>query len=96
MFRLVSSPFVHLLRRILGRLFFEHMVKSSGLLPEEIWLEPFTVDLAKAQLKGNDPLAVRVLNTGGIWRPVQLILSEQKLSSEQLRALVELRTQKKD
>lgn len=82
-----------------GRPFFEHTLESSGLLPEEIWLEPFTVDLADAQLKGADPMAVRVLNRGGmggIWKPVHLILSAQKLSSEQLGALVKLQTDKKD
>ena len=76
-----------------GRRVFEHSVRSTGLLPSEIWLQPFLVPLPNEVLQGEgrDLLAVRVYNCGGmggIWKPVRLILSEQELSQAQVEALV--------
>lgn len=74
-----------------GEEVFEHSVTTTGLLPERIWLTPFHISLAEADLRGNDLLTVRVHNSGGmggIWKPVHLILSDQSLTDVQLRYLV--------
>ena len=78
-----------------GQQVFEHSVQTTGLLPEQIWLVPFVVPLKDVTLRGNDLLAVRVVNTegmGGIWKPVRLVLSDQELTTQQVKALVELKT----
>ena len=77
-----------------GQEIFEHSTTSTGLLPEELWLMPFTVSLAGLDLLGGDLLAVRVHNggdMGGIWKPVHLILSDQKLTTQQLHAVLKRR-----
>ena len=81
-----------------GKLVFEHSSETTGLLPEHIWLTPFVAPLADVKLRGNDLLAVRVMNRsdmGGIWKPVRLILSDQELTTQQIKALVETKTVKK-
>ena len=75
-----------------GELVFEHTFEKTGLVPSQIWLASFVVPLRDITLRGGDALAVRVLNTGGmggVWKPVHLITSEQELSPEHLRAIVE-------
>ena len=77
-----------------GQEIFEHSVTSTGLLREEIWLEPFTVSLAGLDLSGGDLLAVRVHNggdMGGIWKPVHLILSDQELTTQKLHEVLKRR-----
>ena len=74
-----------------GRLVFTHTLRSTGLLTEQIWLVPFVVPLADAELRGNDLLAVRILNNeamGGIWKPVHLVVSDQELNDQQVAAVV--------
>jgi len=66
-------------------------------LPSEIWLAPFIVPLAGVEVRGADPLSVRVRNTGGmggVWKPVHLILSDRELTDQQLHALIALRQRK--
>jgi len=61
-------------------------------LPEQIWLMPFVVPLTDVELRGNDLLAVRIMNgeaMGGIWKPVHLVVSDQELNSQQVAAVVE-------
>lgn len=73
-----------------GQAIFEHSCQTTGLRPEEIWERPFVVPLAVSSLCGNDLLAVRVLNRtgeGGLWKPVRLILSHQKLGADQIGML---------
>ncbi len=74
-----------------GQLVFEHSLLTTGLLPEQIWLMPFVAPLNDVKLRGNDLLAVRVINRadmGGIWKPVRLIVSDQKLMKQQVEALI--------
>ena len=55
------------------------------------------VPLTGVKLAGRDGLAVRVYNReamGGLWKPVRLILSQQEISREQVRALIDVQTQK--
>lgn len=80
-----------------GRKIFEHTFETTGLLPSQIWLVPFSVSLEGAELRGGDLLAVRVKSTGGmggIWKPVHLILSPHSLTEKQLHALLELHRRK--
>ncbi len=75
-----------------GRLVFSHDFEHTGIVPSVIWLTSFVVPLTDEQLRGRDALAVRVLNTGGlggVWKPVHLIVSDQKLSFDHIKALVE-------
>ena len=77
-----------------GRQVFEHSLLTTGLLPQQIWLMPFSAPLNDVKLRGNDLLAVRVVNTegmGGIWKPVRLIVSDQKLNDRQVKALIALK-----
>ena len=72
----------------------EHTIKNTGMLPSEIWQAPFVVSLNEIKLRGDNLLAVRIRNTegmGGIWKPVHLIVSDQKLSDQQAKALIELK-----
>jgi len=62
-------------------------------LPSEIWLAPFIVPLTGAEVRGADPLSVRVRNTGGmggVWKPVHLVLSGREMTDQQLHALIAL------
>ncbi len=82
-----------------GKLVLEHSLKSTGMMTSEIWLAPFVVPLNDGAPKGHDALAVRVRNTegmGGIWKPVRLVVSDQKLSPQQVKALVTVRTRPAD
>jgi hypothetical protein len=74
-----------------GRQVLEHTVANTGMLSTEIWLIPFVVSLNDVKLRGENLLAVRVRNTegmGGIWKPVHLIVSDQKLNDQQVKALI--------
>ena len=78
-----------------GRQVFEHSYATTGMLAAEIWVTPFVAPLTGVEVRGNDLLAVRVYNSegmGGIWKPVHLILSDQKLTKQQVEALIELKT----
>ena len=78
-----------------GQEFFEHSFETTGLLDSAIWLTPFVAPLTDVEARGDDLLAVRVLNRGGmggIWKPVRLILSDQELTKRQIEALIELKT----
>ena len=80
-----------------GREVFEHTVTSTDLLPEQIWTTPFSVPLIETDLQGADLLAVRVYSKeamAGIWKPVHLIISHQQLTSQQARAVIQLKTKK--
>ncbi|MGC9320054.1 MAG: DUF4838 domain-containing protein [Armatimonadota bacterium] len=71
----------------------EHTVQSTGRPVTELWKEPFLVDIS-GQLTAGDTvtLAVRVHDNeamGGIWRPVQLIASQEGLSVALVEALME-------
>jgi hypothetical protein len=58
-----------------------------------MWITPFVAPLTGVKVRGKDLLTVRVHNTdgmGGIWKAVHLILSDQKLTNQQVKALVEL------
>ena len=77
-----------------GQSIFDHSLETTGLIPAQIWMVPFTVPLAGLDLHGGDALAVRVKNTngmGGVWKPVQLVASDQPLTSQQILALVKIR-----
>ncbi len=77
-----------------GHKVFNHSYEATGLLPEEIWQRPFVVPLTRVKLRGGDLLAVRVYNSagmGGVWKPVHLILSDQKLTESQVQALMKRR-----
>ena len=70
---------------------------STNLLPEEIWCTPFNVSLAGIELSGADLLAVRVYSKeamAGIWKPVHLIRSDQELTDQQVKALIDLKTER--
>ncbi|MDP6153191.1 MAG: hypothetical protein QF785_07425 [Phycisphaeraceae bacterium] len=76
-----------------GRQVFEHSCDTTGLLRRQIWVTPFVAPLTGAEVRGRDLLAVRVYSStgmGGIWKPVHLILSDQPLSDQQVKALVEV------
>lgn len=78
-----------------GQQVFEHSLQTTGLLTEQIWLMPFVVPLKDVKLNGNDLLAVRVTNTegmGGIWKPVRLVVSDQELTRQQVKAMLKLKT----
>ena len=80
-----------------GRKILEHTVEKTGMLASEIWRTPFVVPLSDVKLRGRDLLAVRIRNTsgmGGIWKPVRLILGDQELTQQQVKALIELKTAK--
>jgi len=75
-----------------GQLAFDHSLQTTGLLIEQIWLMPFVVPLNATTLSGNDLLTVRVISTegmGGIWKPVRLVLSDQELTKQQVKALAQ-------
>ena len=77
-----------------GRRLFEHTVQTTGLLTSEIWQTPFVVPLNDVKPGGDDRLTVRIRNTegmGGIWKPVRLVVSDQKLTDQQVKALVVVR-----
>lgn len=77
-----------------GSLIFEHSFKTTGLIPYEIWMTSYTVDLSDVELNEPNTLIVRVKNVdgmGGIWKPVQFITSDQSLSYQQIQALVKKR-----
>ncbi len=74
-----------------GRQILEHTIENTGMLTSEIWQASFVVPLNDMELRGDDLLAVRIRNTegmGGIWKPVRLIVSDQKLSAQQVKALI--------
>jgi len=74
-----------------GERIFEHTVETTGLMGSEIWQAPFVVSLNDVALNGDDALVVRIRNTegmGGIWKPVRLIVSEQALDDQQVKAIV--------
>ena len=80
-----------------GTKIFAHTLEETGLLSSEIWIAPFVVSLNDVKLRGDDLLAVRIRNTegmGGIWRPVDLVLTDQKLTDQQVKALITARTAK--
>ena len=82
-----------------GKLLREHSSATTGIILSEIWQEPFVVSLNKSKLRGDDLLAVRVRNTegmGGVWKPVHLIVSDQKLNDQQVKALIEATTRPAD
>ncbi|MEA3403871.1 MAG: DUF4838 domain-containing protein [Armatimonadota bacterium] len=76
-----------------GRQVGEHTVKSTGRPVTELWKEPFLVDVS-GRLAGGGAvtLAVRVHDgeaMGGIWKPVQLIASQEELNAPLVEALME-------
>ena len=80
-----------------GNLLREHSYATTGKILSEIWLAPFVVSLNDAKLRGDDLLAVRVLNTegmGGVWKPVHLVVTDQKLNEQQVKALIKLKAAK--
>ena len=55
-----------------GQQVFEHSCDTTGLLRRQIWVTPFVAPLTGVELRGRDPLTVRVYNCmgmGGIWKP---------------------------
>ena len=77
-----------------GNLVFDHSFETTGLIPYEIWLTSYSVDLSDVELTERDTLIVRVQNTdgmGGLWKPVQFIATNQSLSYQQIVALVKQR-----
>ena len=81
-----------------GTKIFDHTLEEAGLLSSEIWIAPFVVSLNDVKLRGDDLLAVRIRNTegmGGIWKPVDLVLTDQKLTDQQVKALISVKTAKK-
>jgi len=80
-----------------GKMVFDHSFETTGLIPYQIWMTSFAVPLTDHTLHSGEALVVRVKNTsgmGGIWKPVQLIASNQELSPRQILTLVKLRKQK--
>ena len=80
-----------------GEQILDHSFETTGLPAAEIWLKAFVVPLNDVAVRGGDLLAVRVHNSGGmggIWRPVRVVLSDQKLNKRQIEALIELKTAK--
>ena len=80
-----------------GKLLAEHSGETTGMFLSEIWLAPFVVSLNDSKLRGDNLLAVRVRNTegmGGLWKPVRLVVTDQKLSEQQVKALIKVRTAK--
>ena len=80
-----------------GRLIFEQTIESTGMPATQLSVTPFSVSLAGAKLDGKDVLAVRVYSdTGaaGLLKPVHLVLSDQKLSEDQLHTLLKLRSRR--
>jgi len=80
-----------------GTKIFDHTLEETGLLSSEIWIAPFVVSLNDVKLRGDDLLAVRIRNTegmGGIWKPVDLVLTDQKLTDQQVKALITVRMAK--
>ena len=80
-----------------GKMVFDHSFETTGLIPVQIWLTPFTVPLTDVAVRSGDPLVARVKNTGGmggIWKPVQLIATDQALTPQQVLRLVKLRKPK--
>ena len=77
-----------------GQMIFNHSYETTGLVPAQIWMTPFSVDLTEVVVNGRDALAVRVKNQGsmaGIWKPVQFVATNQALTPQQVEALVKSR-----
>jgi hypothetical protein len=82
-----------------GQQVFEHSCDTTGLLRRQIWVTPFVAPLTGVELRGRDPLTVRVyscMGMGGIWKPVLLVLSDQELNDQQVKAVVALKGRPSD
>ena len=82
-----------------GQQVFEHSCDTTGLLRRQIWVTPFVAPLTGVELRGRDPLTVRVyscMGMGGIWKPVHLIVSDQELNDQQVKAVVALKGRPSD
>jgi hypothetical protein len=70
----------------------EHTCANTGLSADQIWLTPFTCDIAAAVRAGQlNTIAVRVLNRlgmGGIYLPVHLIATDRDLDAPLIQALL--------
>lgn len=75
-----------------GKQVLEHSCASTGLIPEQIWMTPFLIDVAPQLRAGQaNTLAVRVLNRlgmGGVYLPVYLILTDRELDAPLIQALI--------
>ncbi len=82
-----------------GQQVFEHSCDTTGLLRRQIWVTPFVAPLTGVELRGRDPLTVRVyscMGMGGIWKPVHLVLSDQELNDQQVKGVVALKGRPSD
>ena len=75
-----------------GDLIAMHTIESTGLRLNQIWTQPFGVDVSNL-LGREDPnvLAVRIHNAeamGGIWKPVHLVSSDVPINKKQQHAVV--------
>ena len=80
-----------------GEMVFDHSFETTGLIPVQIWMTSFTVPLTDVALQSGDAVVDRVKNTdgtGGIWKPVHLIATDQPLTPQQVLVLVKLRRPK--
>ncbi len=80
-----------------GQQIFEHSCDTTGLLRRQIWVTPFVAPLTEVEVGGKYALTVRVYNStgmGGIWKPVHLVLSDQELTKQQVKAVIDLKTTK--
>jgi len=75
-----------------GQLAFEHSVKTTGLVPQVIWVTPFAFDPRPSlRLGGPNVIAVKVFNSmgmGGVYRPVYLVGANRELDARLMQALV--------
>jgi len=81
-----------------GKLAFEHSRRTTGLGFGELWTRPFHFDCTKFLTAGKKhSIAVKVFNnfgSGGIYRPIHLIGSDEPLDRDQVRRAVQKHQQK--
>lgn len=84
-----------------SELSYEHSCKSTGLVPDVIWLTPFMFDAGKF-LKSGSPnlISVKVFNVagdGGVYQPVYIIASDNELTMDEVSyAVAELNKKSKE
>jgi hypothetical protein len=73
----------------------ERTVASTGVLPEFLWLQPFSIEVDRALAAGaTRRLVVRVRDNGGmggIYLPVFVVAADRPLTTAQIKAALKFR-----
>ncbi|MBQ0105440.1 MAG: metallophosphoesterase, partial [Armatimonadetes bacterium] len=76
-----------------GKLVIEHTVKSTGILPEALWLTSFYANIRPFLKVGDNIIKVKVYdqaNAGGIYAPVNIKLTNEALMEQAIKSAAEL------